>query len=349
MSLYFDAAATTPLAPEVWQEMESVRATWGNASSRHAEGFRARAKMDEYLQRMADRLGTSPAHLVITHGGTEGNRRLVWAMRKRLGHENLFCSTVEHSSLRDEILESNQFDADAFQPLPKNPAFVSLMAGNNETGRIFDLRAVRKKFPKSFFFSDWVQAPGRLDFDFQSIDAATFSAHKFHGPKGVGLLWLRNPEEFPELSKDRHTKDLVSVAGMARAFELLTEKKRAHVAHQTEQIERFLEKNIPDIRIHQKNFPRVPGVINVAFRGVRGSELMTILSEREEVCVSTGAACTSDLLAPSHVIQTFEPDPEWQYPIRITLHFHLSDAEVSEFCEILAHYVGELRQKGSTL
>jgi len=345
MSLYFDAAGSTPIAPEVWDEMTSVHEIFGNASSRHAEGFRARAKMDGYLQRIADVLGTSPAHLVVTQGGTEGNRRLTWTMRKRLGHENLFCSAVEHSSFRDEILESNWFDPDALEKLPSNPKFIGLMAVNNETGRIFDLKSLRKKFPQSFIFSDWAQGGGRLDFDFESIDAAAFSVHKFHGPKGAGILWLRNPEQFPELSKDRNTKDLVAIAGMAKAFELLTKEKRERIARQTQQIENFIEKNIPDARIHQKAFPRVPGVTNVAFRDIRGSELMMLLSEREEVSVSTGAACTSDLLAPSHVIRTFESDPAWQYPIRITLHFYLSDAEVSEFCEILAHYVQELRNR----
>lgn len=344
MNLYFDSAATTPLSDEAWKEMESVREIWGNAGSRHAEGFRARKKMDEYLQRIADCLGVARDQLVLTHGGTDANRKVLWAMRKRLGYENLYCSNQEHSSISDEILEDHQFDARTFENLPKNPAFIALMQANNETGEIFDGAALREKYPDAIILSDWVQGIGKMPINFQNVDFASISAHKFYGPKGVGILYIRNPEQYRDLSKDTHTKDLVTLAGMTKALEELRKSENASMLQkQTEAIETFIRENISDFRIHASDQKRVPGIINVAFENIRGSELMAKLSDEEGICVSTGSACTSDVLAPPRVIQHIETDPQWQYPIRIGLHTLLTDKDIEHFCEVLAHYVEEMR------
>ncbi|MCF7812136.1 aminotransferase class V-fold PLP-dependent enzyme [Candidatus Gracilibacteria bacterium] len=340
---YFDSAATTPLHPEAWKEMESVRDIFGNASSRHEEGFRTRKKMDEYLQRIADCLGVARDQVIITHGGTDANRKVLWAMRKRSGHENLWCSRVEHSSISDEILEDHQFHPRSWEGLPSSPQFLALMQANNETGEIFDVGGLRKKFPDAIILSDWVQGIGKMKIDLSDVDFASIAAHKFYGPKGVGILYCKNPEQFQDLAKDTHTKDLIGVAGMTKALEMLSSENATMLQKQTEAIEKFIQDNIPDSKIHAEKFSRVPGILNVAFRGIRGSELMSRLSEEEGICISTGAACTSDILAPPRVIQVIEEDPDWQYPIRIGLHRFLTEKDIQDFCEVLVHYVEEMR------
>ena len=192
--------------------------------------------------------------------------------------------------------------------------------------------------------SDWVQAVGKINFqDLKYCDFATFSAHKFHGPKGIGFVYIREPEHFPEISKDTHTKDVVTTVGMAKALELFLAADFNSLQTWEDTITQYIQKNIPDHKFHTPIENKVPGVINVAFKNLRGSELMTILSEKEGICISTGSACTSDILSPTHVIKHFEKDPEWQFPIRISLHTLLKDADIDEFCEILEHYVGESR------
>ena len=220
------------------------------------------------------------------------------------------------------------------------------MAANSETGAIYEASELRKKFPNTIILRDYAQAIGKgIGLDFENCDAGTFAPQKFYGPKMVGLIYLKNPEHFPEISKDSHTKNLFLVAGMAKAFELLDDKTPEKLTRWTRQIERYIETNIPDYKIHEKKNPRVPGIINVAFRGIRGAELMTVLSEQENICVSTGSACTSDILTPTQVILFIEKDPAWQYPVRISLHRFLTDESVTDFCEILAHYVEELRKR----
>jgi cysteine desulfurase len=344
VGLYFDSAATTPLSHEAWKEMESVREIWGNSNSRHAEGFRARKKIDEYLQRIADCLHVARDQLVITHGGTDANRKVLWSMRKRIGHENMWCSTQEHSSVADEILEDHRFCARTFESIPKNPKFLALMQANNETGEIFDTMDLRKKYPDAIILSDWVQGVGKIPFDVSAVDFATISAHKFYGPKGVGILYVRNPEEYRDLSKDTHTKDLGTLSGMAKALEELNKSNHtSFLQDQTNIIETFFKKHIAHFHIHAQDKKRVPGIINVAFKDIRGSELMTKLSEEEGICVSTGSACASDMLAPSRIIQCIEKNSHYHYPLRIGLHSYLTEKNISYFCEVLAHCVAELR------
>jgi cysteine desulfurase len=244
MNLYFDSASTTPLHPDVLSEMNSVAEIYGNTGSKHTEGFRAYKKMEEYLGKMADVLGTSSAHLVVTHGGTDANRKVIWALQKKLGDvRDMWCSWFEHSSVADEFPEARQFNSDDLKTISGAPKFIAQMFANNETGRNFsaEIAAIKKKFPEALLLVDWVQGIGKVDFDTTHADFISISAHKFHGPKGVGLLWIRCPEAFPELSKDTHTKDLMAVAGMAKAFELLSnEHRKKNISKRIYQILKFM-------------------------------------------------------------------------------------------------------------
>ncbi len=344
--MYFDAAATTPLHPEVKSTMIEAMDIFGNDNSKHVVGFQARKRLEQDLEKIANILGVSKSQIVPTYSGTDSNRKAIWTARKKFGPEALFCSNVEHSSVSDEIAEENTFDPRDFSQIPDNAKFIACMAANNETGAIYPADELRKKFPNALILRDYSQVVGKgVEPDFANADFGTISPQKFHGPKGIGLLYLKNPELFPEIAKDTHTRNIFLIAGMAKAFELLDEETPKKLQKWTDQIEGFIQENIPDHKIQESDHPRVPGIINVAFAGIRGSELATILSEKEGVCISTGSACSSDMISPSRVIRAIEPDGKWQYPIRIGLHRFLKDEEVVDFCEILAHYVGEVRNR----
>jgi len=351
--MYFDSAATTPLDPRVCDEMRAVMDMFGNENSKHHYGFEARKKMDQYLKKIAKILAVSSDQIFPVYSATDANRRSVQWAQKNFGIDRVFCSHTEHSSIADEINPQHCFDPTDHgigELALKNPGFIALAHANSETGHVYSVEKYRKNFPSAIILRDYVQSFAKgVKPDFENADIGTFAPHKFHGPKMVGLVYLKNPEAFPEFSNDTHTKNLFLVAGMAKAFEIHTEeyeKNRQKMVDWSVQISEFIEENIADYRLHSHyNGEHLPGLINVAFRGIRGGELMMALSEKEGIAVSTGSACTSDILSPTRIIQFLESDPVWQYPIRIGLHKFLTDQNIADFCEILAHYVGEMRSK----
>lgn len=347
LQTYFDSAASTPLHPEVKAAMLEPLDLPGNNNSHHQAGFAAQKVIDESLKTMAQVLGCNWEQLSICYSGTDCARRVLWEARKRWGQDALWGSGVEHSSIGDEILPTHRFDPTTLAGLPTESKLVALMAANSETGRLYEATQLRENFPGAFIVRDYSQsfAKGEVP-DLELCDAGIFTPQKFFGPKHMGVLYLKNPEAWPEISKDSHTKAPYLVAGAAKAFALW---RQNHVADKTQlsvwedEIRQTIVKEIPEHKFHSNPKTGVRGLINVAFKGVRGSELMAVLSKDEGICVSTGSACTSDIMSPTEVIKFVEPDPTWQYPVRISLHPFLTDQAVTDFCEILVHYVQELR------
>lgn len=337
--LYFDSAATTPLHPEVKKSMNEVQDVFANPYSKHISGVKAREIVEASLQKIADRLGVKKENLCPTYGGTDANRRVLWAMRKRFKCPDLWASLGEHSSIRDEILDTHLFDPFSFEGIGKNPSFLALMSAHNETGVIFDAKSLREKYPQALILQDQVQSTGKIPFDFSHCDFASFSAHKIYGPKTVGLLYIQNPDLFPTLSRDTHTVNVSLIAGMAKAFELLDEDLPRKLKTLTDRLEKSMEEINVNKKIIHKERERVPGIVSVAFENIRGSEIMMKLSTQEGISVSTGSACSSDLLSVTPSIQVFEKDPRYQYPVRIGLHRFLTEKDIDEFVEILKDMV----------
>jgi len=348
--MYLDSAATTPLDERVKQAMIEVMDVFGNENSKHCYGFESRKKIDKALAKIAKILKVSADQIFVTYSGTDSNRRAIKAAVKRFGIENCYASAVEHSSISDEILENNYFDprgTDWENLAKKNPKFLALMAANSETGAIYEGQKLREMFPQALILRDFAQsfAKGILP-DFENCDFGTFAPSKFYGPKMVGLLYIKNPQNFSEISKDSHTKNVYQIEGMAKSFELWEREIINDVEKFKQwqiQIENFVLKNIPEVKIHEVKNSRVFGLMNIAFKGIRGSELMTRLSMEEGIAISTGSACSSDLRSATRVLKYIESDKTWQFPIRIGLHKFLKDEDITEFCEILEHYVGEMR------
>ncbi len=344
---YFDSAASTPLHPKVKQVMIDHLDLEGNNNSHHAAGFKAQKLIDDSLKTMASVLGCNWEQLSVTYSGTDAVRRVLWGAQKRWGPDSVWGSAVEHSSVADELAPGNVFDPETLKGLKPEAKLAALMAANSETGQIYQAETLRSQFPQTLILRDYSQsfAKGERP-DLKNCDAGVFTPQKFYGPKHVGILYLKNPEAWPEISKDSHTKSPYLVAAVAEAFRLWAahrEADQAQLERWEQQIRNHITQHIPDVKFHAVDKPRVIGLINVAFKGVRGSELMAVLSKQEAICVSTGSACTSDIMSPTEVIKYIEPDTTWQYPVRISLHQFLTDAAVDDFCEILTHYVTELR------
>lgn len=345
-STYFDAAASTPLDPRVKETLIQHLDLWGNNNSKHPAGYQAQRVIDNSLKTIAQVLGCNWEQLCVTYSGTDAARRFLWQCQKDFDPKTLWASAVEHSSILDEIPASQHFDPNA--PIISPQArVIALMAANSETGRIYDAQKLRQDFPQALILRDYSQsfAKGIIP-DLENSDAGIFTPQKFYGPKHIGILYLKKPECFPAISKDSHTKNPALVAATATAFEIWHEERKTNsekVKNWDKQIREFIYKNIPNHKFHEAENTKVPGIINVAFAGIRGSELMAVLGKEEGICISTGSACTTDMMSPTHVIKFIESDPAWQYPIRISLHKYLTDADISDFCEILAHYVASNR------
>ncbi len=357
LQTYFDSAASTPLDPKVKQAILETLDIPGNNNSKHVAGFESQQIIDQGLKKMAKVLGCNWEQLSIVYSGTDANRRFIQECNRRFLLENpdskwgefTWASKAEHSSIADEVLLENQFDPVSFTEVSHNAKLVCLMEANSETGRIYDVKKLRDRFPNVLILSDCSQSFAKgIKPNLSLVDAAVFTPQKFYGPKHIGVLYLKNPENFAVISKDSHTKSPYLVSGAAMAFEIWEEDKAVYTSQFSkweEVIKNFIKQNIGDSKFHDESVPTVEGMINVAFKGVRGGELMTVLSREESICVSIGSACTSDIMVPTEYIKYIESDSDWQYPIRISLHKFLTDQAVADFCEILAHYVTELRSR----
>lgn len=347
LSTYFDAAASTPLDPRVKSVLVENLDLWGNNNSKHPAGYAAADVINASLKTIAKVLDCNWEQLAITYSGTDAARRFLWAAKFHFGNDKIWGSAVEHSSIHDEIRDDRNFDPADFSDIKSDARLIALMAANSETGRIYPANELRKSFPEALILRDYSQsfAKGFIP-DLSNCDAGIFTPQKFYGPKHIGILYLKKPELFPEIAKDSHTKFPALVAATAKAFEIWAEDRdhqNAQMLRWDELIREFITVNIHDHKFHEADHKKTPGIINVAFQGLRGSELMTVLAQEEAICISTGSACTTDMMSPTPVIQFIESDPAWQYPIRISLHKFLTDENVTDFCEILAHYVEELR------
>jgi cysteine desulfurase len=340
---YFDAAATTPLDSEVREEMVANFHNFGNENVPHFCGQKARKKMDFYMEKIADCLKISSKNIFIMYSATDCNRRTVQSAQAQFGKENCFCSNVEHSSVSNQIASNLRFlpreiNGECVFPngeALKNPIFLALMAASAETGSIFNGTFLRNKFPDALILRDFAQSYAKYEIpDFENCDAGTFAPQKIYGPKMIGLLYLKNPEKFPEIANDKSTKNLFLVAGMAKAFELF-EKNRAadflKAKRWSAQIEDCIRK-IPNSKILDEENPRITGLISASFENKPGYEIAQILSN-QGFSVSTKSPGSSK--KPTPMIQSCTNNPKLQMPIRIGIHKFLEDEAVTDFCQVL--------------
>jgi len=379
--IYLDNAATTPLRADVVEAMReaAVDADY-NPSSLHAEGRRAAGVLDSARDRIAAVLCAHRNEITFTSGGTESdNLAIVGTMRAGARGSSVACSAVEHHAVLDALRALGEdgyrpavlpvdndglVEFDAFsETLKSGTALVSVMYANNETGVVQPVAALATAAQRHrvTFHTDAVQAPRWLPLDVQAlgVDLLSLSAHKFGGPKGIGLLYVRRGTTLEplfsgggqEFGRRPGTENLAAIAGMAAALESAT-SERAAVSERVRRLRDRLEsglRSIPDVRINGAGADRLPNVCNAGFAGLESAALLVAL-DLAGVAVSAGSACTSGSLEPSHVLAAMGLEPRRrQGAIRFSLGPETTKAEIERVLEIIPGLVADLRRPSAAV
>jgi cysteine desulfurase len=378
MRVYFDHNATTPVDPAVIEVMVQVlREHYGNASSVHRFGQQAKAILDEARTAVAALIGAEPSELVFTSGGTEGDNAALRGVAEALeptGRRHLIASGIEHEAVlvtlkalarrgwRTTILPVDQtgiVKPEALEAaLTDDTALVSVMHANNELGTIQPVEALARiaHSRNALFHTDAVQSVAKIPVDVRSlgVDVLTLSAHKFNGPKGVGALWIkRGTRMIPILTGGKHertrragTENVPGIAGLGVAAQLARQKGAASalaVGALRDRLEAAILERIPGTVVNGSREPRVPNTSNISFDRVEAESLLIAL-DLEGIAVSTGAACASGTLEPSHVLRAMGlPAHRAQNSIRFSLGVGNTDAEVDYLLDKLPRAVEKLR------
>lgn len=377
--IYLDNAATTPLRREVVDAMDEARGDAYNPSSIHAEGRRARARLDDARDRVAACLGASRKEIVFTGSGTESDNAAILGAVQASGRKgHVLASAIDHHAVLHsldalaaqghavELLpvdERGAVDPAAFAAALR-PATIlaSIFYANNEIGTVTPVAELARIARERgvLFHTDAVQAPGWLPVDVASLgaDLISISAHKFEGPKGVGVLYVRTGVVLDpivhgggqEFGRRSGTENVIGAVGLARALELATSgraKRAERVALLRDRLESGIRASIPDVRFNGAGGPRLPGNSNVSFAGALSEELLLQL-DLAGVAVSAGSACTSGAIEPSHVIAALGTDPRWRSgPIRFSLGRTTSEEEIDRVLALLPGVVAAVQGKES--
>ena len=374
---YLDYAATTPVLEEVFEAMlPYLNGDFGNPSSVYASGRRAKKGLEDAREQVAKAVGAQPREVIFTAGGTEAdNLALRGVAGSASASKHVVTSAIEHHAVLHtcEWLEKEGFEvttlpvdgrsmieADSLgRVIRPDTALVSIMWVNNEVGTIQDvLRAaeVTKERSSAVFHTDTVQALGKVDLDLSAaaIDLASFSAHKVGGPKGVGCLVARGSVRLdPQLlggGQERGlrsgTPNVAGIVGFGKAAEIAASK----VDETAERLEKLRDRlqegilaSIDGVSVNGEGAPRVSGILNVIIDGVEGEALLLMLDEKG-IEASSGSACTSGSLDPSHVLTAMGvPTEKALGSLRLSFGSDSTDADVDEVLRVLPPVIERLR------
>jgi len=373
--IYLDNNATTKPAPEVVAAMlPFLTEFYGNPSSVHRFGQRARQGIDEARAQVAQLLGCAEAELLFTGGGTEAvNTAVRSLLASRAPRKRIVTSAVEHSATRElcqqlaregaEVLEigvdqQGDLDIDALRAaVNEETALVTLLWANNETGVLFPVREIAEicRAAKAPFHCDGTQAVGKIPVNVAEIgvDAMSFAAHKFHGVKGVGGLFLRRglrvrplvlggPQERGRRGGTENVPGIVAMGAAAEsAQQHLPEMSR--VAAQRDRLENGILSSIDSASVNGRTDLRLPNTTNIGFARLEAEAILLLLSEKG-ICASAGAACSSGSLEPSHVLKAMHIDPKIAHgAVRFSLSRYTTEAEIDRTLQILPGVIERLR------
>ncbi len=380
MRIYFDHNATTPVEPSVAEAMSSALiTTFGNPSSVHHFGQQAKKIIDEARSAVAELLVARPSEIVFTSGGTESDNLAIRGIAELAattnGRRHLITSAIEHDAVLKTINTLGKRDGWRRTILPANKeglvsakhladvidnetSIVSVMHANNEIGTIQPIRelAAIAHDRGALFHTDSVQAAGKIPIDVKSlnIDLLSISAHKFNGPKGIGALWSKRGIRLNPIltggGHERHrragTENVPALAGFAVAAKLAMKKIETGDSATRilrDRLENSIIKAVPSAAINGHLDLRVPNTTNISFEGVEAESLLIAL-DLEGVSVSTGSACSSGTLEPSHVLRAMGLSASrGQSSIRFSLGLDNNEAEVDQVVKILPTLVSRLR------
>ncbi len=359
--IYVDYNATTPLLPDVRDAMEPyLKHTWGNPSSSHSFGLQAHQAIDEARDRVALLVGAEPSQIIFTCSATEANNTALAAALEAPGKKKRivttatehsavlnFCSAVAKRGVEVEIipvLPSGVIDMNALdEALSVHTAVLSMMWANNETGVINPVDQVSNLCVERrvLFHCDAVQAVGKIPVNLGnlSIDYLTISGHKIFGPKGAGALVLGVDAPFAPMLYGGHqendrrggTENVPAIVGFGKAAEsaMVEQGSRSdRVRRLRDELEHRVLSEIPDTYLNGSNAVRVPNTTNIGFNGIDSETLVSIL-DQEGICASSGSACLSDSVTPSHVIQAMTGSYEKaEEAVRFSLSHLNTSAEI---------------------
>jgi cysteine desulfurase len=378
--IYLDHAATTPVDVRVLEAMQPYWAEhFGNTSSSHSIGREAQQGLDQARQTVAEVLGCSSREIVFTGCGTESDnlalRGVAFAARAAKRGNHIITLPIEHHAvgatveqLRDlhgfevtfvEVDQTGMVDPAAIeQAIRPDTILISVMYANNEVGTVQPLAEIGTvaRSKGIAFHTDAVQAGGQLNLnvDRLNVDLLALSAHKFYGPKGVGVLYVRSGTEListltgggHERGRRPGTVNVAEIVGLATALKLAQERREvenARVAALRDQLVAGVFERMPDVQLTGHPTRRLPNSASFAIRGVEGETLLMAL-DLEGICVSTGSACTAGEAEPSHVLLSMGFDREWALgSLRMTLGHLTKPEDIATVLDVLPRVVEQLR------
>jgi cysteine desulfurase len=372
--IYFDNAATTALDPQVLETMMPyLTEKFGNPSSIYSYGRESRMAIETARKSVAKILNAHPAEIFFTSGGTESSNTAITAAVRDLGCKHIITSPIEHHAVSHSVeyldnmdvakvslvklLPNGHVDIDDLEKLlaaSEEKVLVTLMHANNEIGNILDIHAVGKlcKLYNAIFHSDTVQTVGHFPFDLRNtpVHFITGAAHKFHGPKGVGILYINENVKIKPLvhggAQERNmragTENLYGIVGFAKALEMATanyEADSAHIGTLKYYMMDELKKNIKGVAFNGDPLGRsLYTVLSASFPKTEKSEMILFNLDINNICASGGSACTSGADQGSHVIRAINNNPN-QVTVRFSFCKHNTKAEVDAVVERLKELV----------
>lgn len=376
--VYMDHAATTPTDVEVVKEMEPYfTQKYGNPNSVHSFGQEARKAVEEAREKIAHLIGANPSEIVFTAGGTEADnyaiKGIAWANQKKGNH--IITSKIEHHAVLHscQFLEKQGFKVtylpvdkyglidpeDVKKTITDKTILVTIMHANNEIGTIEPIKEIGKvvKDAGVYFHTDSVQTTGHIPIDVNDlgVDMLSMSGHKFYGPNGVGVLYLRKGTKIINLidggaqEKNRRagTENVAGIVGLGKAAEL-AEKRLAkgtedRVVKLRDKLIKGIMDEIENVRLNGHPTNRLPGNANLCFEFIEGESMLLSL-DMEGVAASSGSACTSGSLKASHVLLAIGLPPEIAHgSLRLSLGKDNTEEEIDYVIDILPGIIGKLR------
>ncbi|HJV48031.1 MAG TPA: aminotransferase class V-fold PLP-dependent enzyme, partial [Geothrix sp.] len=373
--IYLDHNATTALDPEAFEAMRPwFTERFGNASAAYALGHLSDGAVVAAREQVAALVGCTPAEVVFTSGGTESlNHAFRGAWEAFPAKRHLVTTAVEHPAVRAlaqwwkaqggeaaevGVDEAGRLDLAALEAAMRpDTALVVVMAANNESGVLFPVAEAGRiaKAGGALFLVDATQAMGKVPVDAAAwgADLLCLSGHKFHGPKGTGLLMIRRGVRLKPLmvggSQERGrrggTENVPGLVGLGKAAELALARlpEMDRVRRLRDALEARILAEIPDVRIHGRDADRLPNTCLVGFAGLEGEALQLRLAERG-VCVSTGSACSTGMREPSHVLRAMRvPQAFAAGTVRFSLGLGTTEAQIAGVADLLPRLASELR------
>ena len=376
--VYLDNAATTPLNTAAISAMTHVMTeTFGNPSSLHAYGRQASKELREAREEMAKQFEVPTRKLIFTSGGTEGNNTAIkgYALANQAKGKHLITTAIEHHAILHtcQFLETQGYEVtylpvdeygkvsleDVKNAIRPDTILISVMFANNEIGTIEPIAEIGKIAHEHgiIFHTDAVQAVGHVPIDVKAmnIDLLSMSGHKFYGPKGIGALYIKKGVKIgpfihggaQERNRRAGTENVPGIVGMGLALELAVNELNEEMARLKKLREKLIHgilDNIPYARLNGHPEDRLPGNVNISFEYIEGESILLLL-DMKGICASSGSACTSGSLDPSHVLLAIGlPHEKAHGSIRLTMGHFTTEEQVDYVIEAFPPIINRLRQ-----